>query len=87
MIHYDSLQLEIDNLFTVLVDCACGHPKGCAACCGMRAIPEVADLSILLRNVAIAGALCEAWKQHWYTWTLACSYWEPGCGQSWSRAP
>lgn len=38
-----------------------------------------------LGNLAIAGALCEAWKQHRQTWYLACLYWEPGCGRPWTR--
>jgi hypothetical protein len=46
---------------------------------------ECYDLSILLHNIAVAGALCEAYRQHWYTWNLACPHWAPGCQRPWSR--
>lgn len=46
------------------------------------------DLTILLRNLAVAGALCAAWIDGWKSRDdFGCSrswpdgYWHPGCGR------
>jgi hypothetical protein len=85
MIRYDKLQLEDDNRFTVFKDCLCRLRNGCSSCCGTGLIPEVFDLTIVLHNLAVAGALCEAHWQRWYTSKLLCRHWEPGCERTWSR--
>jgi hypothetical protein len=84
MTHYDNMDLVVDNVLTVDIDCDCGHPNGCSDCCGTRLIPQVVDLSRLLHNLAVAGALCEAHWQRWFTTKLLCRHWEPGCGTEWS---
>lgn len=43
------------------------------------------DLSIFLRNVAVAGALCAAWKCGRNDSTVFCGYWLPGCGKEMPR--
>lgn len=87
MIHYDRAMLVDDNMLLVETDCdTCyrGSPTDACTCVNGFDV-QLYDLTTLLRNLAIAGALCEAWKQLWYTWTLACRHWDPGCGRPWSR--
>ncbi len=83
MIHYDRMDLVVDNVLLVDVDCPrCDEQCRCEDGCDDVALY---DLTILLRNLAIAGALCEAHWQRWYTSKLLCRHWEPGCERTWSR--
>lgn len=57
-IHYDSAMLVDDNILLVDVDCRrCGASCRCEDGCDDVALY---DLTVLLRNLAVAGALCRA---------------------------
>ncbi len=78
MIHYDAMTLVDDNHLVVEIDCeTCvnGSPTDRCTCFNGREY-EHADLTTLLNNLAVAGALCEArlpGRRGWY----------PGCGKPW----
>jgi hypothetical protein len=82
-IHYDDLTLVDDNMLVVAFDCAtCVNGAPTDRCTCFNGLDyECADLSIVLRNVAVAGALCAAFKQGF----MACPCdgssvsWFPGC--------
>ncbi len=76
-VRYDSLDLAVDNVFTVFADCACGNPNGCVSCCGTGVIPEVADLTTLLHNIAVAGALTLSWVHGWNAALQDDDAWSP----------
>jgi len=67
MIDYSALTLVADNYFIVDAGCCsnCGD-DGCARCgwSGIRE-PHDADLSTVLHNLAVAGALCAAYRDGW----------------------
>lgn len=59
---FDNLDLVDDNYLLVLSPCSCrGNPE-CDCVDGVQ-IAGTADLTILLRNIAVAGALCAAFRQ------------------------
>jgi hypothetical protein len=59
MIHYDRIDLVDDNMLLVDVDC----PRCGASCRCEDGCDDVAfyDLTTLLHNIAVAGALAHAW--------------------------
>lgn len=80
MIHYDRMTLVDDNQLVVEVDCqTCVNGSPTDSCTCFNGLEyEHADLTTLMRNLAIAGALCET--------RLPCfSTWSPGCGKPYAR--
>lgn len=93
MIDYSGLTLVDDNYF--LVEAGCYRNCGDDGChhCGYTgySVPHEADLSTLLLNLAVAGALCAAYAVGWrarvnfaHNFSAASppsEVWRPGCGR------